>query len=236
VGDLTFWANFACVAVAAFIQGTSGIGFALIQAPVFAFLAPELLPGGLLVLMLPLNLYVAWRERQAIDISGAKLITAGRVVGALGGIGVLLLLSTRSLNIAIGLVTLAAVALSAAAPAFKPGTRAFVAAGFATGVTETATGIGGPPLALVYQHEEPAILRSTIALCFLIGELISLALLVWTRPLSPQQLALTGWLVPAVALGLMMSGWVRHRFSAPMLRSFVLVFAAAAGALLVVHA
>jgi hypothetical protein len=54
---------------------------------------------------------------------------------------------------------------------------ALVAVGIITGVTETATGIGGPPLALVYQHQGAARLRSTLAFCFLVSQLMSLAML-----------------------------------------------------------
>lgn len=234
--DATFVAIFAAVAVAAFIQGASGIGFAMIMAPLFAFLAPQLLPGCLLALMLPLNSYVAWQERSAIDRLGAKWITYGRVLGAVGGAGVLLLLSAQTLAIAVRLTTLLATILSVAAPAFKPSSRAFAAAGFATGITETTTGIGGPPLALVYQHEKPATLRSTIAFCFLVGEIVSLALLVATgRPIAEHLLAIVV-LVPAVAIGVAFSEQVRHRVSAPALRIFVLAFSAMSGTVLIAHA
>ena len=34
------------------------------MAPIAAIIRPDLLPGGILVLMLPLNAFVAWRERS----------------------------------------------------------------------------------------------------------------------------------------------------------------------------
>ena len=49
------------VAFAAFVQGSSGLGFALIVAPVLTLVQPELLPVTVLFLMLPLNAYVALR-------------------------------------------------------------------------------------------------------------------------------------------------------------------------------
>ena len=60
------------VLFASFVQGATGVGFALIVAPVIGILRPELLPVCVLVLMLPLNFYVAWRERAAIDRIGAS--------------------------------------------------------------------------------------------------------------------------------------------------------------------
>ena len=79
----------ATVVVAACVQGTVGIGFALIVAPVLAFLRPELLPVSLLFLMLPLNLFTVVRERQALDWSGGSWITLGRAFGTIAGASVL---------------------------------------------------------------------------------------------------------------------------------------------------
>ena len=43
--------------------GAIGVGFALVVAPVAAIIQPDLLPGAILVLMLPLNAFVACQER-----------------------------------------------------------------------------------------------------------------------------------------------------------------------------
>jgi hypothetical protein len=50
------------------------------------------------------------------------------------------------------------------------------------------TGIGGPPLALIYQHHPGPVLRSTIAMCFFIGEVMSLVLLTATGRLHMGQI------------------------------------------------
>ena len=71
---------------AAFLQGAIGIGFALILAPVLGLVAPWMLPVTLLVLMLPLNGLVAWRERASVDWRGAGWITLGRFAGTFAGI------------------------------------------------------------------------------------------------------------------------------------------------------
>src|SRR3954454_5635643 len=166
----------AIVAHAAFVQVAIGVGVALIVAPVMALTAPDLLPGALLLLMLPLNAFVAWRERVALDWFGAGWITAGRALGTFPGLWILVAVSSSTLNLLVGAATLLAAVASIVAPAFDPGRNAFIAAGAVTGITETATGIGGPPLALVYQHHAVASLRANVAVCFLIGELFSLAL------------------------------------------------------------
>lgn len=168
------------VAVAAFVQGSSGLGFALIVAPVAGIIDPHLVPVFVLASMIPLNLYVAWRERASLDLRGAGWITAARLAATPAGLAVLWLIPERSLGVFVGVATVLAAVVSLAAPAFTPGRAAYVGAGAVTGLTETATGVGGPPLALVYQHRPPAELRSTVAACFLVGEVASLALLFGT--------------------------------------------------------
>lgn len=234
--SLQFAVVFAAVLAAGFVQGTTGVGFALIVAPVMALLAPALLPVGVLMLMLPLNVYVLWRERGALDKSGATWITAGRVVGTFGGLWVLLALTARQLDVVVGLATLAAVLATLFAPAFTPGRRAFIVSGLVTGVTETATGIGGPPLALVYQHQPVAVIRSTIAFCFLVGQLVSLATLLAAGRIGRPQWVASLELLPAVIIGALLSHAVHQRIETRTLRAFVLVFAAAAGLLLTLRA
>jgi len=231
--DATAFAAVAtCVAVAAFVQGTTGVGFALIVAPIVGLVAPALLPVCLLVLMLPLNVYVAWRERAALDRSGARWITLGRFVGTFGGLWILAALPASALNLLIGAATILAAAATLVLPAFRAGRHSFIAAGLVTGVTETATGIGGPPLALVYQHHAAAVLRSTIAFCFLVGELISLALLAVAGRTSATQFEVALLLVPPLALGALLSRYVHHRLDGRVLRAFVLGFAIVSGAVL----
>lgn len=224
------------VLAAGFVQGATGVGFALIVAPVVGLLEPRLLPVCVLVLMLPLNVYVLWRERAALDKPGAGWITAGRVAGTFGGLWLLVMLSARQLDAVVGLATIAAVLATMLAPAFTPGPRAFILSGLVTGVTETATGIGGPPLALVYQHQPLAVMRSTIAFCFLVGELVSLAVLLLAGRIGSPQIIATAELLPALVAGAAISHVVHNRIDNRLLRPFVLVFALASSALLLARA
>ncbi|OKK04957.1 permease [Streptomyces sp. CB03234] len=218
------------VAVAAFVQGASGLGFALIVAPVAGLLDPQLVPVFVLASMIPLNLYVAWRERAALDLRGAGWITAARLAATPGGLVLLWVIPDRRLGLFVGVATVLAAVVSLAAPAFTPGRAAYLGAGLVTGLTETATGVGGPPLALVYQHRPPAELRATVAVCFLVGEVASLALLFATGQGSAAQLGWAAALLPALAAGALLSRLVHQRLDARRMRLFVLLFALVSGA------
>ncbi|GAA4890335.1 sulfite exporter TauE/SafE family protein [Streptomyces coeruleoprunus] len=224
------------VAVAAFVQGAGGLGFALIVAPVAGLLDPGLVPVFVLASMVPLNLYVAWRERAALDLRGAGWITAARLLATPGGLVLLWAVPDGRLGLLVGAATVLAAVVSLAAPAFTPGRRAYAAAGVVTGLTETATGVGGPPLALVYQHRPAAELRATVAVCFLVGEVASLALLFATGRGRPEQLGWAVLLLPALAAGAWLSRLVHHRLDARRMRVFVLCFALVSGVVLMLGA
>jgi len=127
-----------------------------------------------------------------------------------------------------------AVLVSIAAPSFTPGYRAYLGAGAVTGITETATGVGGPPLALVYQHRPPAELRATVAACFLAGEVASLALLFGTGQAQLDQLLPILPVLPALAIGAWLSKLTHRHIDAARMRLLVLVFALVSGAALIV--
>jgi uncharacterized membrane protein YfcA len=224
------------VLIAAFVQGSTGLGFALISGPVIGMVEPRLLPVFLLIQMIPLNGYVTWRERHALDGTGTTWISLGRFVGTFGGLGVLFLVTEQQLSLLIGISTVLAVLVTLLAPSFEPGKKAFLAAGLVTGVTETSTGIGGPPLALVYQHRPAPVLRSTVAACFLIGEVISLVILEMSDSISADQLRTAVLLLPAVIVGALLSRLVHHRLDGRLMRRLVLGFALVSGAVVTVQA
>jgi uncharacterized membrane protein YfcA len=224
------------VLIAAFVQGCTGLGFALISAPVIGMVAPRLLPVFLLVQMIPLNGYVTWRERHALDGTGTTWISLGRFVGTFGGLAVLFVVTEQQLSLLIGVSTVLAVLMTLVTPSFVPGKGALLTAGLVTGVTETSTGVGGPPLALVYQHRPAPVLRSTVAACFLIGEVISLVILAMSDSVSPDQLRTALLLLPAVVVGALLSRLVHHRLDGGTMRYLVLGFALVSGVVVTVQA
>jgi len=69
------------VAASAWIQGAVGFGYALVSAPVVALVAPDLVPGPIMLSSLVLSLASGIRERHSIDRRGVALALAGRIPG-----------------------------------------------------------------------------------------------------------------------------------------------------------
>ena len=78
-------------------------------------------------------------------------------------------------------------------------------------------------------------MRATIALCFLVGELMSLALLAFSGRAGPAALGASAQLLPALALGAWLSRHVHTRLDARFMRAFVLAFAAVSSIALLVR-
>jgi uncharacterized protein len=79
------------------------------------------------------------------------------------------------------------------------------------------------------------VMRSTIALCFLIGELISLAFLWHAGRIAAPQLVGAAQLLPALGAGALLSRLVHHRIDARALRVFVMSFSIVSGAVLLLR-
>ncbi|MGB3423003.1 MAG: sulfite exporter TauE/SafE family protein [Castellaniella sp.] len=224
------------VFISAFAQGCSGMGFAMLSAPIVTLFAPGLIPVMLLVLMIPLNAYIGWRERAAIDWRGVKLISVGRFAGTFLGLWILLVVNLHQLSLLIGWSTLIAAVVAMLSPSFELGKKGLGLVGLITGVTETSTGVGGPPLALAYQHKSGAVLRSTVALCFLVGEVISLIVLAIGGKVDTDALIVTMQMLPFLVLGSYASKFVHHRLDGPLLRYLVLGFSSISGIVVILQA
>ncbi|CAO3431433.1 TSUP family transporter [Azospirillum endophyticum] len=223
------------VLLAAFVQGMTGVGFALITVPVVALLEPSLLPVLVLLLMMPLNAYMLWRERAALDWRGMSWVTIGRLLGTAGGLAVLLVLVPWQLDLLVGLAMVAAAVTTLLAPAFRLRPAVCVGAGVITGITETATGIGGPPLALLYQHQSAAVLRATVSACFLAGQILSLAALAAAGRIGMAQIDAALLFLPVLAAGALLSHLVHHRAGGVWMRRFLNGFALLSGAILILR-
>src|SRR5699024_2292900 len=181
-------------------------------------------------------LYVAWRERARLGWSGVKWISGGRIAGTFLGLWILLAVNLHQLSLLIGISTVVAVAAALIAPAFDTHRSGQAGARVITGITETASGVGGPPLAVAYQHKAGPTLRSTVAACFLVGEVISLIVLGVSGEIGLGTLSVTAALLPFLALGSFASKFVHHRLDGPVLRYLVLSFAIISGIAVILQA
>jgi uncharacterized membrane protein YfcA len=220
----------AIVALGAFVQGSLGFGINLIVAPVIALLVPEAVPGGIVLLSLPLTITMVLREHRHIDRRGATWIMVGRVPGAVLGAAIVVIAAPDLLTALIGAAILVAVGLSVVHPHVRVTPATASAAGLTAGVMGTAAAIDGPPLALLYQNHRSEAIRATLATCFVLGTVMSSVALVVAGELRREQVIFTLELLPALGVGLLASVRGARHLEGRNLRPAVLAYAAIAGA------
>lgn len=223
------------VLAGAAVQGLVGLGVGLVAAPVTTLLAPELMPGLLLWLSAVMPLVTLLREHDDIDWRGLGWSVPARIPGTVAGVAFVAWFSERKLGVAVGVMVLFAVVLTVRTVRLPVNRATLVSAGFVSGVTGTATSIGGPPLALLYQHREPRQIRSTLAVYFVLGAALSLAGLGVGGALETRQLLLALILMPCLVGGFVLSGVLRRRVDPDHIRYGVLAICGLSALVLLVR-
>jgi hypothetical protein len=224
----------ATLVVGAAVQGMVGLGLGLVAAPVTMLLEPALMPELMLWLAMLLPMATLAREHQEIDWGGLGWSLGARAPGTAVGVALVAAFSTRSLGIAVGLMVLVSVALTAKAVVVPVNRGSLVAAGFASGITGTATSIGGPPLAIL-QHRSPRQIRTTLAVYFLLGAAFSLTGLMLGSRLEAGTLLLALVLSPCLVVGLTLGRLLHGRLPRERVRFAVLGVCAASAVVLLVR-
>lgn len=221
------------VLVGALVQSVVGLGVGLLSAPVIALVEPQLLPGLPLWFGLAVSVLVMVSERSHADWRAVAWALPPRLPGTVVGVGLVVVFTPEQLGIALAVVVLAAVGLSLHTVEVPQTRTALLTAGFVSGVTGSATSIGGPPLALVFQHRPPAVARATMGIFFVFGSSISLGGLAVAGSLPRATLVVAVLVLPALAAGFWLGARVRHRLPRERFRHAVLVVCAAAALALI---
>ncbi len=226
VVGLSLFAALACVVVVYIgttVQASLGIGLGMLSSPVLALADTDFIPVAIILAVIPLSSSVAWSERAHIDRRGAGLLLVGRVPGVVAGALVVSSVNDTLLGVLVGGSVLIAVIVSAVGRKFAVGQPALLLAGTVSGFMATTTGVGGPPVALTYQHETPQTMRATISAFFSVGAVMSLVGLLLAGEVGRRSLQLTALLVPSVFLGIVTARLARDRLDATIVRPAVLV-------------
>ncbi|MEV7006267.1 sulfite exporter TauE/SafE family protein [Streptosporangium sp. NPDC051022] len=214
------------VLLGAIVQGSVGFGLGLMAVPMVTMLNPGAMPGAVQVVNATLPLFTLAAEWRLIDWRGVGFAVLGRLPGSfLGGL-VVLYVSKRSLGLLVGVMVLAAVGLTVWAVSVPRNGRTITGAGFVSGITGTATGVGGPPMALVYQNAKGPQIRATLAMFFLLSAVQSMIILAALDRFPAHALTFGALLIPFVVAGFLISRPLRRFLDAGRIRTAILVVAA----------
>ena len=215
--------------IGSFVQSSIGFGLAIIAAPILFFIDPLYVPAPITISALTLSLANAARYWHSISFEGLKFAILGRIPGTIAGGLLLLWIDQQALALWLGFSVLAAVALSISNVVFKPSPTALLSAGFLSGFMGTSSSIGGPPMALVLQHQENDYIRANLAAFFVVSCLMSLIMLATVDRFGIEHILISLPMMPATLAGYWLAMRTLHLISHQNLRRFSLFLCTLAG-------
>jgi uncharacterized membrane protein YfcA len=224
------------VAVGASVQATIGFGASLFAVPLLLIIDPRFVPGPAIVASVALNVLMVVGHRAHTDGVGVGWMIAGLLPGAAVAGLALSAIAADDLAILSGSAILVAVAISVAgwSPTKRPAT--LLGAGVVSGFMGSTAAVSGPPLALLYQHEDGATIRGTLPPTFLVGSAVALGTLAVAGKLPGSSWWIGAALAPGGAVGYVVAGSVAPKVEGPWLRVAVLVVSGLSAAAAIVRA
>ena len=222
------------VAIAATLQGSTGVGFNMFASPIIALIEPAFLPGSLLLLAAMASFGVMLRERRSIDVPGVCYALAGRLPASFLAGYTLFLLPKSAFAVFFSALVLLSVGMSLAGWKLLPTRGNLLTAGIVSGYMGTITSIGAPPMALLYQHSPGPRVRGTISAFFVVGVAFSLAALAAFGYFGRPEVAMSMQLIPAVLVGFIVSKPVAKFVDKGRVRTAVLLISATSALVLLI--
>lgn len=211
------------VFVGTLVQRLSGAGYGMFAAPVMAMVAPEWLPGTVVLVGFLIGSGSLLSSRDAVQWRDLPAGFTGRILGA--GIAAYIataVVGTDALAIIVGLVVLFAVGLTVLGLSFPISNKSLFAAGGVSGVMGTLTGIGAPPMAILYANVETRRAAATQNAFYGFGTLVAIIALSVAGVLTLPQLAFAASLAPLVPAALWVSRPLATRFERGAIRPWAL--------------
>ena len=226
----------AAVLIGSVVQGSIGVGLNIVAAPFVALTVPEALPATLVLVAIPLAITTLLREHAERDRVALPWMLAGAVPGTAIGLVILEVADVTTLTVIVACTVLAGVLLSVLAPPV-PITRATaLVAGVISNVFGTSTAVGGPPVALLYQHRPGPMARATLGAMFAWSASLSILGYIVFGQITWDQVLFALALVPVMVIGLWASKHFHVHVDGGWLRPAVLTLSAVAGLAALVRA
>ena len=193
------------VITASFLQSLIGLGYVLIVAPFLVLYDPNFVPVPMLLCGLFLPLLMIWRDHSSIDFTGLKLAIFGRVLGNFIAVWLITIISRNTFMLVFGILVIIAVILSESNLKFRPTPVSVCIAGLFSGIMGTLAGLGGPPMAILYQNEKGSVIRGTLSGFSILGTVLSLFFLGVAGRFTLNDLKLFSYMVPGIVAGFYLS-------------------------------
>ncbi|HMR49243.1 MAG TPA: sulfite exporter TauE/SafE family protein [Arachnia sp.] len=196
-----------------FVQGVVGFGMGVLAVPILALADPGLVPVATLIAGEGLPVMSLIYERRYLDKSALGWVLLGQTPATALGVLLVATLPLAMLKAVIAVMVLVMVLLSVVRVTVPLNATTLTSAGVLAGVSGTAAGIGGPPVAIVMADMRPAAVRATLAATFLVGTVVSLGGLAVGGVVRADALLVGAVMLPATLLGMAFARRARNHLT-----------------------
>jgi hypothetical protein len=159
----------------------------------------------------------------------------GAVPGTVIGLLIIHAAPASTLAVLVGITTLLGVLATVVSPPIPVTRTSAGTAGLIGNITGTAASVGGPPVALLFQHHGGPIVRSTLGAYFAISATLSVIGYAVTGEMTRDRILLALALLPAMLFGAWLSKHFHGLVDKGWLRPSVLTLSAIAGSIAIVR-
>jgi uncharacterized membrane protein YfcA len=232
---IDFVAANAAVLLGAILQAATGLGAGLIIVPLLALVSLDFVPGPVVLASVALSGIMAVQGRRDIQAEGLGLLSFFVCLGVVLGALSISAIPPRRAGIAFGTLVLIAVAVSVAMPHLRRTPPVVAAGGMFAGFMAAISGIGAPILALLYQDEEPRVLRATLGMVFTISSVAILVSLHFVGRFGPHEAWLGLAITPGYVLGFVFAPPIARLIDRGNSRRAVLIISTLSAVMLIVR-
>ena len=218
------------------IQGAIGFGTNLVAAPILALIDPDFVPVPVIISSALFNVLVARRDPGHDPWRTIRWPIVGLVPASVIGAAAVATIDKQGLSILFGVLVLIGVGLSVSGLHPRHSKPNLVVAGAASGFMGTTTGIGGPPMALMFQRHRGPDLRASLARFFGVGSLVSIIPLLILGQVQLADLGRAAVLIPGGLVGFFLSKHVARRLDHGYIRHAVLAISASSAVVILIRA
>ncbi|WJR75865.1 sulfite exporter TauE/SafE family protein [Bradyrhizobium sp. NP1] len=228
------------VAMASFVRGLTGFGFAIVATPLLALVYPPAIAVPVATLLqIPSGLPTVLRDWRDTDFRAAATAWIGGLPALIPGVFLLGILSADVMRLAVG----GAVIFSTVALAFgkkigrDPKPYELMGAGALSGLMQGAVAMAGPPVILLILSSSwnAARCRATLSFVFLLLGTASLVFGTIHGIVTKESILIAAVTVPGLLLGQMVGSHLFQRIDAKRYRSISTICVAVTGALVVIR-
>ncbi len=219
----------AITSIGALVHGSTGIGMALVAAPILAGIDPGFTPAPLMLATQLISARHVVAERDSTDREAVRRCLIGLPIGVAAALFLLSVIDDSAMALFIGTATAVACILLLIGIRPMRTDRTEMAGGAAIAFAAVSAGLPGPPGVVTFNDLKPSALRGTLSTYMAFVVVVGITGLLFTGSLVARDLLKIGYLLPGIVIGLVAARYLRHHLDRTWFRPVVLVVAMCGG-------